>query len=330
MAFYARRFAPKLRINPLLARWDCVGELVSLGGRMQVLSVVALVVSTLDAVVFTSYGGFGFYGAYGAAQKFAQRAQGVAHQGFGALIPASADLLAREDYSTLAHVYATAMRLCCVGCVYLFGFLFINSDIAMMFVMGEDEFMPMTVSALQFLAIAYFVHTLSGPGTSMLRGAGMPLREIAYQLLTAALFLGFFFLMHRYGDRQFVVLTFPVALAIGAALFIYIANRFFRVSPVLPFDQTFPLILAGILLAWLTRTAWDAIPLGLPFTRWPSLLAIACNGCVFTGLFALASWFLPGLTATDKDQLVRFVPYGHTILRLLHIPEPLEGQNHGD
>ena len=338
MAGFVWHYVPDLRLNPLHARRRCVPAMLSLGGRMQLLGAVALFVATVDGIVFAKLGGLAFLGVYAIARRVATRAQGAALQAFGALTPASADLLARKDYEGLSRVYGTALRICCLGCVYLFGFMAVNSDYTMLFFQG-DQYNPLSAGALTFLSAALAIHTLTGPGTSMLRGAGWTVQEITYQLATLAFFLAAAFLAHHYGaDDQTVVLTYPLAVSVGSLLFVVIANRFFRVPLLTPLSNAAPrktgdkrgwtlwtvwtiwtrgmllLIMAGPALAWAVRLAWDAMHLDLPFTRWWAIVVLLILGLPYTGLFALAAWFLPGLTAHDKAQIVKFVPGAHRLV----------------
>ena len=314
MALYVRRFFPQLRLNPFLARRYCVPAMVSLGGRMQILGAAALFVSTADGIVFAKFQGLAFLGVYAIARRVATRAQGAALQAFGALVPASADLIARRDFDKLSHVYGTALRICCLGCAYLFGFIAVNSDYTMRFFQG-GRYNDLSAQALVILSVALAIHTLTGPGSSMLRGAGLTLRELSYHILTAILFLLFFGVAYtlRYGD-MILVLTFPLAVGAASLAFILVANRFFGVFALSPFHRMLLLAAAGPILAWAVRHAGHS-PDVQDLTRWTAALQIALLGIPYTILFALASWFVPGLTRSDKEQIVKFIPGGQRIMR---------------
>ena len=74
----------------------------------------------------------------------------------------------------------------------------------------------------------------------------------------------------------------------------------------------------------LLRIAWNLLPISASPTRLTAAAAVLAMGFLYTALFAPCAWFLPGLTPVDKDQLVRFIPYGRRILRLLGLPEPMK------
>lgn len=309
MAGFVRHYLPELRLNLFRPRWIRFKELLALGGAMQALGTVSILVAQLDIILFMRFGGPAFVGAYGAAQRFAQRAQGPALQAFGALAPASADLIARKEFEKLAEVYAAAMRLCAIGGAFLFGYIALHADFVMHFVMGA-KYDELSTFALTWLCLGYFIHTLTGPGSSMLRGAGKPLREILYQLLTAAVFCALYFFLATPGNDHAMIAAWPAALGIASAAFIVLANRYFHVNAATPCRQTFLLLLAAPGFAALIRAAWDFLA---PFdteSRWTALAAIALTGAVYAPLFAAAAFLAPGLTPNDRLQLLRVMPGG--------------------
>lgn len=316
-AWFARRLLPNVRINPFHFRMDAVMPLFNLGGKMQLLGMVAVMVSSLDILVFMKFGSQSFVGIYGTAQRLAQRAQGLALQGFGMLTPASADLLARGEHAKLASVYAAAQRFTLTGSAMIFGYMAAFPEVLMRFVM-DSEYDPAAAFALRALAAGLFFHTLTGPASSMLRGAGMPFRETFYHILTAALFFGLFYPLMRADANGAldprIAATWPAALGAASFTFILIGNRFFQVPLLTPFREMGPLLLATAIIGAALRLGWEALPVPEPASRWPALVAMFATGVPFVGLFALASFLLPGLTGEDREQLVRFVPGGGRFL----------------
>lgn len=316
MALAIRHYAPEIRINPFNARREHVRDMVSLGGRMQLLGAVSMIVSTIDGLVFAKMQGLAFVGVYAIARRVSTRAQGAALQAFGALTPASADLHARGDRDKLRAVYDMALRITTLGASYLFGFLAINSDYTMLLFQGGDQYDPLSAMALTVLSGALAIHTLTGPGSSMLRGAGITWREITYHLITLLLFVFLVFGANALEySNETIVYTYPAALAVGSLTFIAIANHFYGAHWFAPFDRMLLLIPAGPLLAWGVRYAFDALPLDLPWTRWYAIPSIGMLGVPYTILFAAAALFVPGLPADDKQQLIRFVPGGTAFAR---------------
>lgn len=311
MAWFVQRYLPEVRITPLRASRDGVRSIVSLGGRMQLLGIVALLMSNLDKLTFTKYQGLAFAGAYALSRNLIDRVQGLPKQGFGALMAASADLHSREDRAKLSELFGASLRVTAVVSAYLFGFLAMNGDMIIRAYVGDAEYDARSSLALQFLCAAVFIHTLTGPGTSMLRGAGKPLIEMLYQGLTVALFLMLFGMARAVGNENLIILCFPTSLALASLGFLVLANRHFKAPVLCPFTTVLVPITAGPVAAALIRWAWDSLPLRLSVTRWTCLLAVVCMGAVYTAVFAAVAWWGPGLTRRDKKQLLRFVPFVH-------------------
>ena len=78
MGFVVHRFLPKVRLNPFRARRSCVAPMVSLGGRMQLLGIITIMVNNLDNLALTKYGGLAFMGGYAVARRLSRRI--VRHQ----------------------------------------------------------------------------------------------------------------------------------------------------------------------------------------------------------------------------------------------------------
>ena len=313
---FVKKIRPELRINPLNARLYCLKEMGILGSKMQILGVVALMVSTFDIVLFMKLYGEAFVGLYGLARRFVQRAQGVAHQGFGALAPASADLLSRDKHKDIARIYAASMRFTALGSVWIFAYMVFHATPVMRFVIDE-KFEAFAAYSMSVFSVGCFFHTLTGPGTSMLRGAGMPLREILYQGFTVLLFIIALISFGAFGmdgvmDRAQLnpkwVATWPIALAIGSLLFLLLSNRFFKISLLAPFNKVSLPLLCAPLCSWLVRYGWDTLQLPIGLTRWPALLEVGATGILYSMLYLPAVWFLPGLTKEDKKQIIRFIP----------------------
>jgi hypothetical protein len=70
---------------------------------------------------------------------------------------------------------------------------------------------------------------------------------------------------------------------------------------------------AGPAMAWALR---EMLPLPgvAEASRWDALALIVLMGVPYTALFSVATWFLPGLTRSDREQLVKFIPGGQRVM----------------
>lgn len=347
-----RRILPEVRVNPFKARLDCVRPLFSLGGRMQLLGLVAIVVNTLDNLVMNKFYGLEFMGSYGTARQLSQRAQGVVRQGLGALVPASADLHTREDHQKLSGLYMSATRVTLLVTAFIFAFVGVNGDYILMIFMDAENYTTIALQFIVFLSVARIFHTITGPGSTMLRGAGKPRDEISYQSLQGVLFLIFFVMVEiylavgfthnfvlppvtmggvgaqlesaMYWDKDYtaLLLTFPLSLILSSQVFVMFANRYFQAPLWTPFDKTLvpsfiALFLAvGLRLGWNTipESAFAFLPFDWDFSRWPSVISVGTQGAVYCALFGIAMLLVPGLSRREKMQVLRLIPGGKRIL----------------
>jgi O-antigen/teichoic acid export membrane protein len=327
MLIINRRLTPAIRVNPFLAQRRFIWPLFSLGGRMQLLGLVAIIAVSVDPLSINKTLGLAIAGVYGVSRRLSQRAQSLAQQGFGALVPASADLHGREDYDHLKRIYTSAVRLSLIMGAFVYAFLAVNADFVSMAFLGEEnlEYMDLAVFALRAFCAARIFHTLTGPGSSMLRGAGKPFKEIAYQIIAIAIFACLFLYAWRSGNQPLMIQSYPIAIGIGSFIFLVLANRYFKAPTFCPFDLTLLPAFITLGVAWGMRALWDAspvdlaaafigwLPIGLEDERWPSFVAIGLLGSVYTVIYTIVIFALPGLSAKEKDQLLRFIPYGQRI-----------------
>ena len=317
------RVAPEIRLRPWAIRRDSWAPMLSLGGRMQVLGMVALAAVSIDAVVLFRYLPEAFVGAYLVARQFASRIQTIPMLGFGALVPAGADLLARNAHDTVNAVYRTTQRITLVITAYLFIFLIVNGDLLLVAYLGPAQYSDIAWRTLLALCLASTIHTVTGPGSSLLRGAGKPELEIVYQTLTVVLFSGFIYVALHYqatipaADDQRaewgLLLSMPVALAIASAVFLVLSNRRFGSPWWFPFNTTLLPIIGGLAVAGILRAVVEFAPISPAENRWVALPVVGVLGVLYSVAFAALAWYLPGLTSEDKNQVVRLVPIGASL-----------------
>lgn len=313
MGWSLMKYLPELRLNPLRAQWSSVKSLLSLGSVMQLLGITSIVVTTLDSMVITKYKGLAFMGAYLVGRHIVDRIKGLPTQGFGPLAPASADLHARGDRKKLSAVFTSAMRFTAVVSVYFTAFIGVNSDLVMFGYAGAHENTDIGILALRFLCVSSFIHTLTGPGTSMLRGAGKPMLEMLYQVISIAIFFVVFRIGEVRGNDALVVMAFPTGMAVGSLLFLVLSNRYFRAPALCPFRSVWMILAAGVGFSFAARFGLDLFFDTASATRWQAVMCVVGMGVVYSAAFGLAVWLLPGLTQGDKDQIIRLIPMGRRI-----------------
>jgi O-antigen/teichoic acid export membrane protein len=314
-ALYLRHYLPELSVNPLRAQLRYVWEIFSVGGKMHIAGLFGLLVSSVDALLIQRYQGLAFVGAYLIARNLSEKLQGPLRGFFGVLAPASADLHARRDYDRISRLFITSLRITAIAAVFIYGYIAINSDLLAMAYLGtaDSENMMLVAKALPLLSVAFLIHTLTGPGSAMLRGIARPWLEMSYQILTIVVAVVLLSITERLGGGEAVVYMFPLALLLASLYFIAVSNKYFRIHWVEPFRSVGLLMLLSPVLTWALRWVWNRLPLGLEEGRLSSLFAFVGMGCVYAVLYAFGVWFLPGLDQGEKEQLLIMVPYGKRV-----------------
>lgn len=355
MMHWNRKFLPGVRLNPFRARRKYLRPLFSLGGRMQAVGLIAIFVNTIDMLIYNKFYGLDFTGSYATAQRTCERAASVARLSLGSLTSASADLHGRRQFDKMGEIYASATRVSLLISVFVFAFAFANADLITRVFMN-DHYTEVAVATLQLFCVAKVLHTITSTGSSMLRGGGQAIQEFAYLLLTAVIFLGLFVLtqigrvyltagwtlpaysleariaeiatpVHLDPHIWTILLAFPVALALASLIFVIMSNAYFRVPLACPFDWTLLPAAALVAAAFAIRALWDLLPGALfeavlPF-KWdqafaPTLLSVLLLGGSFAMAFCAITIYMPGLSRKEKEQLLRFLPFGQAVaLRVL-------------
>ncbi len=95
--YQAFKKLPGLRVAPSLFHSGFFHMLFVFGGKVQVTGIVALLLSTLDRVIISSFMGLGAAGMFELGRKFPFTAKSVSGSGFGAFLPASAAMEPRWE-----------------------------------------------------------------------------------------------------------------------------------------------------------------------------------------------------------------------------------------
>jgi O-antigen/teichoic acid export membrane protein len=325
------RINPHVRINPFKFRVRQIREIFMYGGKMQILGFGALTSGMLHTFLLTRLLGPAFIGLSGASDRIAKVAQSAALVGFGALAPASAHLIARGELDQVKNVYRATLRLTAVGCIWIFAYLAVFSDVVMAMFLG-DNFHELSARTLTIVSISYFIHSLTGAGSSMLRGAGKPMLELTYLILAMVLFLALLLpnflglvavtppltkLEVSMPDHAQYVAYWPAALASSSLFFLVLANRRFGVHWFTPFDRVALPVLAAPAIAFCVHALWEHGPIPWPDTRFECLVGILASGILYSAIYLPMTWFMPGLDADDKNRIVGFFPGGQRLRKRL-------------
>jgi O-antigen/teichoic acid export membrane protein len=185
-ALLARRRIPGLCALPLRVHRPLVRDLLVVGGSMQLMGMVHLTLGSVDRLALGHFAGLPAAGAYEIPKKLLNLASAIPSQLLLTLAPAAARHSTDGDSEQLrvALLRWSTRILSFLAAVPLALFL-VCGRTTMYAWMGVAD--PDLYIVLSVLAMGSWLHLLTGPSTSILRGLAEPMAELQYALVWLAL-----------------------------------------------------------------------------------------------------------------------------------------------
>lgn len=290
-ALIAFRTLPWLRLSP--GRWDraCGKLLFSFGGIVQIQSMLAIGLNSVERAVAVPLIGLEAAGLLDIGKKLPSMAASIPSAFASSLVPAASYLYGGLDGSSeareaLRKLYLKGARYMNLAAAYLCGFL-ASFSLPLLDTWLGKRYEGAAILAAVF-AIATQVHLMTGPGTSILKGVGRPREEFYYCLPNLASLLVTLPLARFLGGGWSPVnigVAVAVATLLSAVYFLRHANRLLGVSVGeywrrVAWPGILPYVAGGVL-------AWPASMIFPQANRWMGLVWIGVFGVLYTGLVAL-------------------------------------------
>lgn len=310
-AIVARRKINWLRISPRLVDRQAIHRLFTFGSVVQVNSLLAIFLNTVERVIAMPLCGLAAAGLLDISTRLPYMTLSVPSSFVGATLPSISDLRGRQSseedkHSLVRHVYLTSTRYMNAVSGALLGFLAVVALPALTFWL---KIVPEGAPLLMMVfAVASQFHMMTGPGTAMVKGIGRPRMEFHYSLANiAALCVTVPASRWFFGawSARSIGVGVACATVLAAIYFISVANRwlqiragdFFRHS-VLP--GVFPYLAAVIALL-----PMQLLP--LPQGRLLVGAWLALTFCIFFAVLVTLWWFFAA-TLGEKAAVQRRLP----------------------
>ena len=181
--WHARKRVPWLRIRPTVPDRESIRLLAGFGGIVQVNSLLAIFLGSVERVIATPLLGLGAAGLLDLGDRLPGMATSIPSAFASSVLPSAADMHAgagelRED--RIRELYLSTARYMNSVSGVLFAFLCFASAPCLVFWLGKPQ--PDAARLLVFFALAAQVHLLTGPGTSILKACGRPAMEFHYSI----------------------------------------------------------------------------------------------------------------------------------------------------
>ena len=309
-AVVAYRTIPWLRVSVRLIDRPAMRRLLGFGSIVQINSLLAIFLNTVERVIATPLCGLAAAGLLDISTRLPYMAISVPSSFVGAALPSISDLQGRDGsgelkHDLVRHVYLTCTRYMNAISGSLLGFIAVVAIPVLGFWLKQVPLgSPLIMIAF---AIACQFHLMTGPGTSMVKGIGKPRMEFHYSLANiAALFVTVPLSRLFFGSWSATSVGVGVAAAtmISAVYFISVANRTLQIGgsnflrhSVLPGVLPYVAAFASGVPMHLIAVPQGRILLGL----W-----LGCRFAIFAAVLVPLWWFFTAST-NEKAEVMRRV-----------------------
>jgi O-antigen/teichoic acid export membrane protein len=308
-----------MRLSPSLFSRDAVRTLFTFGGVVQIQSILAVVLNSIERVLSAPLVGLQATGLLELSEKLPNMSASVALGFASAFIPAASYLHGGlsgtpEQRETIRKLYLKGARYMNLAAAFICGILALMPGPFLHAWVGKN--FAGAAYLMVIFTVASQANLLTGPGTSILKGIGMPYEEFHYNIPNIIALVITVPLSHAILG-QWTVLGIGTAVAastvMAACWFVMHSNRLMEISPARYAKFVFLPGLVPYLVAALFTA--PALYVDAHFSRWPAALALAAIGCVYSVLLLLVIarlvlergerlWF----EAIIRQRIGRFLP----------------------
>ncbi len=282
-ALFAFRKLPWLRLSWRYASRESLRSLFQFGGIVQVTSLFAIVISSIERAVAAPLIGLAGTGLLDIAKKLPSMVASIPSAFISSLLPAASYLQGGGDGNREAVIklYLKGARYMNLATGYFCGFLACLAAPILGSWLGKDY--PGAPLLMAAFCLATQVHLLTGPGTSILKGLGKPLEEFHYCIpnaLTLVVFLPLSWLVSSSWTVMGIAFAVMASTLVSSVWFQWHANQVLKVPNGIYLKRV---ILAG--MAPYPIAAVCSVPVWLLFgrvDRWTMAAIIGVTGVVFS------------------------------------------------
>ena len=159
-------------------------EALAFGGPVQVGNVIAVIHQQLDKLLLPRFASLALVAPYELGLRVSNAAAIVPYLMLGALLPEASALHARGEHARLREMFQRAGRYVFVATAAMTAALMASADLLLAAWLGGPQ--PEAALALRGLVLALALALMTGPTSSVARGAGLTRPEPEYSLIALA------------------------------------------------------------------------------------------------------------------------------------------------
>jgi O-antigen/teichoic acid export membrane protein len=298
---FAYRLVPGLSIAPRYCDLPSLKLLVSYGGKMQVLGLFGMFMSTFDRLVITRMLGLAATGMYEIGRKIPFTGARLPSDISGAVMPALSQLQGQNDMSQARTLFLDASRYMAILTAILFTYFMAVAPWAIQAWLGEGY--QQAVAVMYVVSAGKLVHLLTGASSAAARGLARLDWEMRYSIINVLLCVLMIPPLAYSLGLLGAALGVAGSTAIASCYFIVTTNRYFAVSLSAYTRQVLHPILACLLSGFVLFVMLTNY---VPLTGYPRFWLICILAGAGGGYFVLAAfllWATGGVRANEKKSL---------------------------
>ncbi len=253
--YFSKQLFSKLAFKITYLDFSKIKEILSYGVKMQISNIAGLINLQTDKTIIGYFLNLAAVTAYEIGQKIALFCRMIVGLILSALVPAVSELEAKGEAAAILKLYERGNKYLASITFPILIFTIIFADLLISAWMGHGHAQSVLVARL--LTIGIFINLMTGVGVMIVRGIGKPAYETEYAVICLILNIALGIVLVKFYGFVGVVLSAPIAVAIGSIYFIMKFHRLYAIPLMIFFRRIFfkPLVIAlvpGIGLYWTT------------------------------------------------------------------------------
>jgi len=306
-AIAAFRLLPELELSPKYYSWHTFKTLFSYGSKLQIARVSSTVSMQIDKILLTYYLTLGMVTMFQLASAIIEQAKAIPLLFLGALIPAFAELDARQEHGKITDNYIRGTKYVTLLSFPLFSMLIVSAGPLLLAWMGKGY--GQAAILVRILAVGWALAVISGVRSAVLQAINRPGIEMRAGLIAAVFNIPLSIILIKTFGFSGAALGTTIALAASGWYGFERLNRELKVDRTFYTRAWLPQ-LTGICLAAGAAAFGVGLLLGgvTPENRFGGLAVLATQCVVFCAIYIALLAKAKPLDEWDCQRIMQCLP----------------------
>jgi O-antigen/teichoic acid export membrane protein len=229
LAWFAFRLVPALKLGLRYCRKAMVKKFLGYGANLQVSKLAQIILFQTDRILALRLFGQNVATYYDIGARLSNTARSITSLSISALVPAVAELDARQHHDAIMMLYKRGSKYVAVTATFLFVFLCAFAPQIVRLWMGEQYLAA--ASVVRLLVVGYYLNIITGVASSLAAGLGKTEFERRYGIFTSVFnivaIVGLSLLLGPNG----IALGTSLSLMVGGTYFLWLFHKFLKIEP---------------------------------------------------------------------------------------------------